>query len=131
MTCNKNYFFIFCLIFLLFHGGESFTPPGRFGHSSVLIDDKLYFFGGKVDNGTSNDAFYLDLSQIFSVDNPPWMATAAIPFESSFAGVASDKKDSPSIYLIGGIMFDVNSHQDSSKSLVYKYDVKTSAWSIP
>jgi N-acetylneuraminic acid mutarotase len=129
IICNN---LIFCFIFLLIRGVKSFTPTGRVGHSSVLVGDKLYFFGGGEDaNVASNDAFFLDLSKSFDIAAPPWFETTPIPFESSFAAVASDRKDNPSIYLIGGLMNDVNTHQDSFKSLVHKYDVKNPAWTAP
>src|SRR6266498_1161348 len=40
-----NLCFILILYYLFFRV-ESFTPVGRIGHSSVLVGDKLYFFGG-------------------------------------------------------------------------------------
>src|ERR1044072_4985313 len=92
---------IFCFIFLLFHGVDSYTPTGRVGHSSALVGDRLYFFGGNEDNFVSNDAFYLDLSQNFDVANPPWLETTPIPFESSFAAGSSNKKDNQRVFLIG------------------------------
>ncbi|KAF0559058.1 galactose oxidase [Gigaspora margarita] len=49
----------------------SFIPNGRWAHSSVLIDNKLYFKGGNKlsDNsneGLTNELFYLDVSKPFT-----------------------------------------------------------------
>src|SRR5436189_195705 len=37
---------IFLLIILSIGVGESLTPIGRYAHSSVLVDKRIYFFGG-------------------------------------------------------------------------------------
>ena len=64
------YLFIFIYFFLEI---ESFTPVGRFGHTSALVENKLYFFGGSkdLDTGCSNDVIYLDISQpLFDMATP-------------------------------------------------------------
>lgn len=38
------------------------APPQRFGHVSVLVDDKLFLFGGAVLHTLSNKLYVLDLS---------------------------------------------------------------------
>jgi hypothetical protein len=64
---------------------------GRTAHSSVLVGNKLYFFGGQDDEIRSlNDVFYLDMSQPFNLTFTPWTdltTTAGIPFKSSWASV--------------------------------------------
>src|SRR5947209_15929877 len=137
MTCNKRNssysLYYFYLIFFLnyIYGVESFIPAGRLGHSSlVTADKKLYIFGGiKDDFFSSNEAFYVDLNNPFSMTNPPWTQAADIPFESSWAASASDNNND--IYLFGGIMSDVNTHNDlSSKSFIYEL-VNSLTWNIP
>src|SRR5579871_3795259 len=93
---NFNSFYL-CLVFTLgymFLGVEPYVPVGRLGHSSILVGNKIYFFGGLFNFGTSykttNEAFYLDLSQSFSVMNPPWTQVNNLPFGSAFATVAFD-----------------------------------------
>src|SRR3954447_5372949 len=88
------YFYLF-LIFYSFFGVESFTPVGRTAHSSVLVGNKLYFFGGQNDSLQSlNDVFYLDVSQPFNITFIPWIdltTSAGIPFKSSWASVAINR----------------------------------------
>src|SRR5688572_20727570 len=65
---------------------EPFSPAGRSGHSSVLVGDKIYFFGGELDeNRNSDEIFYLDVSESFEMESPPWVQLTGIPFGSSWA----------------------------------------------
>src|SRR5204863_4923371 len=115
------YLFIISISSHLFFEVESFTPLGRLAHSSVLVGDKLYFFGGGiVDNfDTSSEVFYLIVSQQFDVSNLSWvdltktMPTARIPFGSAWGtAVAGDINKDPTIYLFGGITLDMDKFRD-------------------
>src|SRR2546430_1553924 len=87
---------------------KPFTPQARAGHSSILVGDKLYFFGGNLITWL-DEVFYLDTSQTFSIASQPWVdltASAKIPFGSSFSTVSliNTNNDNPIIYLFGGEM---------------------------
>ncbi|CAI2194240.1 1958_t:CDS:2, partial [Funneliformis geosporum] len=47
---------------------ETYTPLGRYAHSTILVGNKLYIFSG-VANGDSNE---VDISKQFNAENPPW-----------------------------------------------------------
>jgi len=87
----------------LFFRVEPFTPVGRLAHSSVLVGNKLYFFGGANNSGyCSNKVFYLDVSISFNSKVPPWVdltQNAGIPFRSCWGTVSLNKKE-PFIYLV-------------------------------
>src|ERR1051326_7348309 len=106
---NYASFYLFFII-SLFLEIESFTPAGRLAHSSVLVGNKLYFFGGITDTTTSNEVFYLDVSRPFNIQVPPWndlTPSAGIPFKSSWAAASlSDINNEKTIYLFGGINRD-------------------------
>ena len=108
---------------------------GRTAHSSVLVGNKLYFFGGQDDEIRSlNDVFYLDMSQPFNLTFTPWTdltTTAGIPFKSSWASVAINKDDNPTVYLIGGIMRYEENVNVTNTPLVYTFDPKSMQWNIP
>ncbi|CAI2189311.1 20090_t:CDS:2, partial [Funneliformis geosporum] len=112
----------------------SFTPEGRLAHSTVLVGNKLYFFGGYVDNAKSctNQVFYLDLSQSFNLAVPPWVSltqNAGIPFKSCWGTALLNDKEQ-SIYLFGGIMInDLN--QDDFISNVHSFNLNSLSWSVP
>ncbi|KAG9306384.1 hypothetical protein G9A89_018267 [Geosiphon pyriformis] len=46
-------------------------PSERYGHTSNLIDNRIYYFGGGYN--TTNQYFYLDLSVNFTTSNPPFV----------------------------------------------------------
>src|SRR6266542_1089912 len=106
--------FVFGCIF--FFEVESFTPARRLAHSSILIGNKIYFFGGTNSDSISNELFYLDVSQPFNVANPPWFDLSGIPFGSAWATVVlNDIDNDPNIYLFGGFMLDMKTLNDSFK----------------
>ncbi|CAB4385365.1 unnamed protein product [Rhizophagus irregularis] len=132
MSYKSFYLFLIFALKYIFFGVESYIPVGRIGHSSILIGNKIYYFGGITDVGASlNDVFYLDLSQPFNVANPPWIKITDIPFGSSWGSVALDNSNNTEVYLFGGITDDVNTQKDSFKSFVYKFNINSLSWNIP
>src|ERR1043165_791103 len=103
-------FFIF--VFYLFLEIESFTPAGRLAHSTVLVENKLYFFGGEKNSNSilniSNETFYLDVSRPFNIASPPFYELTRIPSKSSWGtcslGVTNNEQN---IYLLGGGTQDI------------------------
>src|SRR2546430_17545976 len=119
MTYYSNisfYSLYLCLIFVLIYEVESFVPITRIGQTSTLVGNKIYFFGGTDSVKTYNDVFYLDLSQPFNVENPPWVdltPKVVIPFGSIWAtSVLDNTNNDPNIYLFGGLTRDVNTDED-------------------
>src|ERR1043165_8953752 len=96
-------FFIFALVYL-FLEIESLTPGGRYAHSSVLVENKIYFFGGeKNDTSSSNEAFYLDVSRPFNIASPPLYDLPVMPIKSAWGTASlSYANNEQSIYLFGG-----------------------------
>ena len=86
-------FIFFCSFFIEV---KSFVPEGRITHSSVNVDNKWYFFGGRNnDDGPLSEVFYLDLSRPFDADAPSWVdisASSAIPVKSTWASTARSKQ---------------------------------------
>jgi hypothetical protein len=127
VSFNVNVLYLF-IIFILNHlllEVRSFTPLGRFAHTSVLVENKLYFLGGVKDNAeTSDEIFHLDVSKQFKASAPSWVEpTIKIPFRSSFANVAmSNINNEPTIYLLGG---------NNAATLLSTLDLNTSKWNRP
>ena len=99
------YLYVFIYLFLEI---ESFTPKGRISHSSVLVGNKIYFLGGRNSVSSTNEVFYLDVSQPFNTQSPPWndlTQSAGIPFKSSWETASlSDINNEQTIYLFGGLI---------------------------
>ncbi|CAI2179065.1 17390_t:CDS:10 [Funneliformis geosporum] len=113
---------------------ESFTPVGRIAHSSVLAENKLYFFGGVIDDkACSNEVFYLDVSQPFVTETPPWTdltLNSGIPLKSCWGTVSSNEVQK-TIYLFGGSTYNLMKDEDSFISNVYSFNLYSSSWNIP
>src|SRR6266498_496639 len=129
-----NLCFILILYYLFFRV-ESFTPVGRIGHSSVLVGDKLYFFGGISDADVYglNEVFYLNVSKSFNLAVPPWFdltQNAGIPFKSCWGTVSLNDKEQ-TIYLFGGIMGDIFTDKDAFISNVYSFNLNSLTWNVP
>ncbi|CAI2194708.1 19075_t:CDS:2, partial [Funneliformis geosporum] len=112
----------------------SFTPEGRLSHYSVLVGNKLYFFGGYVDNAKSctNQVFYLDLSQSFNLAVPPWVSltqNAGIPFKSCWGTTLLNDKEQ-TINLFGGMMYN-DLYQDAFVSNVHSFNLNSLSWNVP
>src|SRR6266498_3609247 len=130
---NYISFYFFILFIYPFFGVETFTPLGRLAHSSVLVENKLYFFVGVYDDGTSsNEVFYLDVSQQFNIRLPTFIditTTSGMPFRSSWGTfLLSDINNEQIIYLFGGVTNDLVTHQHLSTSLVHTFNPKLGQW---
>jgi N-acetylneuraminic acid mutarotase len=128
------YLYVFiCLIFKV----ESFTPAGRYSHSSVLVGNKLYFFGGVLQDGfCSNEVFYLDVTQPFNIQVPSWndlTPNSGMPFKGCWGTVSllSDINNEQTIYLFGGITDDIATNNDKFVSMIYSFNLNSLKWNIP
>jgi len=136
MICKKYKTFNLCFIFILsylFFRVEPFTPEERMAHSSILVGDKLYFFGGFSTGSCSNEIFYLDVSKSFYSSTPTWSdltQDAGIPFKSCWETVSLNDKEQ-TIYLFGGIMKDLTTNNDVFTSNVHSLNLNSLTWNIP
>ncbi|GBC04863.1 hypothetical protein RclHR1_05900010 [Rhizophagus clarus] len=107
------------------------TITNRYGQSSVLVDKKLYFFGGIISNNSLplNQLLQLDLSKSFNTTNPPFeILNVATPFGGSFTtAFLSPQKDV--IYIYGGVT--INSITINSDALLHTFNLETNKWDIP
>ncbi|CAG8451379.1 21078_t:CDS:2 [Cetraspora pellucida] len=95
-------------------------------HSSVLIDEKIYFSGGITDQST-NEFFYLDVSKPFNTsDNNtsmPWFDLTDINSPKTLKGSAcSGGENNGLLFVFGGYIYgsdNISSHQ---------YDISKKVW---
>ncbi|RIB30902.1 hypothetical protein C2G38_2237991 [Gigaspora rosea] len=82
---------------------SNYAPSARFGHIAVLADKKLYFHGGSNGVNHTNDFFYLDVSQDFSITDLPWNN---LPFPGTprnhQASACKGGKNDDLIFIFGG-----------------------------
>ena len=134
MVASFYLFINFILFYSFIVEVKSFIPEGRLAHSSINVDNKLYFFGGVNDNDfVISEVFYLDLSESFDADAPSWIdvsASSAIPVKTAWATNVLINNSDPTIYLIGGVMRDRESDQLLT-TLVYQFNLKSGQWNMP
>ncbi|KAF0559385.1 galactose oxidase [Gigaspora margarita] len=116
-TCLLSYTFTFAV----------FIPDGRESHSSVLIDDKLYFSGGIIHlPNITNEFFYLDVSKPFTTtDNVsiPWIDLTYTGGPQKYLVTACiGGKNNDMIFIFGGSSLNVN------QSFVNLFDTNKQRW---
>src|SRR6266511_3997306 len=117
-----------------------FIPSARYAASSEIIGDRMYVMGGEMSSRTGGtttlrEVIYLDLSKYFNSSSLPWVDYSQInplPVFCSFGGSCKDKVNK-TIYVFGGIIYDVNTNNiitDNNKQL-YVFDSVKNTWTIP
>ncbi|PKK75369.1 hypothetical protein RhiirC2_846071 [Rhizophagus irregularis] len=140
MNINNNLIKIIFLMILLTEIGQSLIPVDRFALSSVLVDKRIYFFGGESNHSPKNSTtldqiLYVDISKPFNTVSPPFeeIINVPIPFGSSYAtAFLSTQKNV--IYLFGGIMVDANTKNPSLQiyePVLNSYNLETREWTVP
>ncbi|RHZ88217.1 hypothetical protein Glove_25g47 [Diversispora epigaea] len=116
--CLFVFFFLQCSII-----NASFEPKVRNYHSSVYIENKLYILGG-YNNGLLDNLLYLDLSNSFHKDHPPWynLDFREIPFGVYKAAASFGGIDNSTIFLIGG------ERSEKEINYVYSFNTKSFIW---
>ncbi|GBB84331.1 hypothetical protein RclHR1_10950006 [Rhizophagus clarus] len=114
------------------------STVARYGHSSALINDRLYIIGGfsiSTQPKGSNDVFYLDLTKPFNTQNP---ASALVDITQSsgmpllIAWASSTVLGSDGILLFGGYTWSLSTgNSDTSDNALYLYNTTTDQLTIP
>ncbi|RIB23255.1 hypothetical protein C2G38_2032904 [Gigaspora rosea] len=128
-------FYIFTFLLNFTYTFAVFIPNGRAWHSSVLIDNKLYFSGGLKYNGLlnkiTNEFFYLDVSKPFTSkdnDSIPWvdLTYTGGPLKTG-ATACIGGKNNKMIFIFGGF-----SHSSgdlyANQSFVNQFDTNKQQW---
>ncbi|CAG8561242.1 23351_t:CDS:2, partial [Cetraspora pellucida] len=102
-----------------------FTPTGRYFHSSVLVDRKLYFSGGiEFPSINSNKFFYLDVSKPFNITDDvsiPWVDLTSTSSPSKYQDTACiGGNNHDQIFVLGGLPYN--------QSFVIQFDSSKQLW---
>ncbi|RIB29125.1 hypothetical protein C2G38_2027991 [Gigaspora rosea] len=127
-------FYIFTFLLNFTFTFAAFIPNGRAWHSSVLIDNKLYFSGGNKDSLWSiitNEFFYLDVSKPFTTTDNGLMQWVDLTYTGSplkYAATACiGGKNNDMIFIFGG-----HSHSSgdfyANQSFVNQFDTNKQQW---
>ncbi|CAG8728622.1 7094_t:CDS:2, partial [Acaulospora colombiana] len=106
-----------------------------YAHSTALVGNKLYFFGGlhltELDALSYNYVFYLDVSKDFNTASPPWTdltSTAAIPYGSTWATAFTGGPNSTLVFIFGGGTRDPITNVDDYSGMTYQFDTNSPSW---
>ncbi|KAF0515754.1 galactose oxidase [Gigaspora margarita] len=122
-----NFFHVFFILnlILIFANCQN-IPDSRFEQTGVLVNEKIYFFGGILQNTShNNEVWYLDFSKSFNITSPSWHKDVELPIKYDFGTSCGSRIDNFTVFLIGGRMSPINY---SSSGLVF--NSKISQWSI-
>ncbi|KAF0538900.1 galactose oxidase [Gigaspora margarita] len=129
-TIHAIYFFARYIFFVICQN----VPSPRRQQASTLVGTRLYFFGGGTSISTSNEVWYLDLSSSFNISTPPWHSDVAMPVGYTLGTSCLSHIDDSTVFLIGGrtwISTSANTDYYLYTSSVYKFNSKTSQWTVP
>src|SRR6185437_13882272 len=103
-------FYIFTFLLNFTFTFAAFIPNGRAWHSSVLINNKLYFSGGNKDAyiiNATNEFFYLDVSKPFTTTDDDSMQWVDLTYPGgplkTGATACIGGKNNDMIFIFGGI----------------------------
>ncbi|KAF0557942.1 galactose oxidase [Gigaspora margarita] len=130
------YLYLLIVISLALTIVTCFSPDGRFGQASVLIGDKLYFFGGNTMNPSiTNQVFYLNLSSSFNTLLPPWSQITISPIPILLVStIPCLSTDGSTVFLVGGASQDplnASSTYIRPPASVYAFNFNNSQWTTP
>ncbi|CAG8829148.1 30859_t:CDS:1, partial [Gigaspora margarita] len=132
MNFFKNYIFLWLTIILVWTaaGADGFTPLGRLRQSSVLVGNRLYFFGSQ-NPAQLQDNIYLDVTlSTLNTTNPSWSMSFSIPAAFQYASACVGGPNKNTIYLLDH--FNINtSNGVSNNTVVYAFDTLAATWSTP
>ncbi|KAF0426406.1 galactose oxidase [Gigaspora margarita] len=127
----------YILFFVIFSSVYYFAicqnvPSPRREQTSILVGNKLYFFGGNTSpTSTSNEVWYLELSNSFNISTPPWHNDNVMPVGYTFGTSCLSPIDNSTVFLIGGKTWIANTINYSYTSSVYMFNSKASQWTTP
>src|SRR6266498_3526533 len=136
---KKLTFFSVTLSCLLQIANTQLVPSYRKLHNAVLVENKLYIFGGVMDSNSENKSpdnnfFYLDMSISFDTSQLPWK-TIPNNAENLPMGSFSPVSVGGTAAGIGGInndtIFFINSENDLKVPPVHSFNAQKNLWETP
>ncbi|CAG8512663.1 9677_t:CDS:2, partial [Cetraspora pellucida] len=127
-----KWLFIISILLSLIQSVSSYPNPvsnvdPRFGHTATLINDTIYFVGGRTnDNVFTADFISLNISLEFQINLPPWMEldSTGMP-RTIFHSAVSSGLNNSKIVVFGGTVDDPASAAMTSLTI---YDPSSSLW---
>ncbi|KAK4511512.1 Serine carboxypeptidase 3 [Mucor velutinosus] len=132
---------ILILLLLLIHFNQAYIIQPRFGHSAVLVNDSIYFYGGdsSVSSAIKNTSEWLSELSIlpihspYSLTDPPWKPASgpqdSIGGPSVYSHIAfMGGTNSGNMIVIGGVMPQTEKYTTDEEPTAYSYDCDLGRW---
>jgi hypothetical protein len=100
---------------------QQYVPKGRYFHTATLVGMRIYYLGGRnINNLSTNDFFYLDISKSFNKteNSLPFVNVILNGTTPRHYGGATTVFDKNSIFLFGGDRGTLQNTED----LIYRLD---------
>ncbi|CAI2187620.1 12091_t:CDS:2 [Funneliformis geosporum] len=115
----------------------AFTPKARHSHASIVVDGKVYYFGGitPTTEGSqilSNEMFYFDITKEVDTSSILWVdqtATSPMSVQTEGATTVVGSNDNNTIFMVGGTMFHPKTNTLEMNALVYAFNINNQIWS--
>ncbi|KAF0552267.1 kelch repeat protein [Gigaspora margarita] len=122
-------FIIIIIYFFIINGVNTFVPSPRAEQAALLVNNKIYVYGGVNERTKLSDFFYLDISSSFIINNitsMPWVnitPPTGLSVRTSSAACIYGKNKNQIVYIGGDAIVGDN--------FTTVYDITTQQWSIP
>ncbi|KAF0526947.1 galactose oxidase [Gigaspora margarita] len=108
------------------------SPSPREAQTASLVNNKLYFFGGRdINNNPTNEVWYLDLSSPFNVSMLPWHKDQGLPLAINYASSCVSPIDNSVFIIDVSRPFITNTSDAFYPSEIYEFDPNASYWKVP
>ncbi|RIB28965.1 hypothetical protein C2G38_2137058 [Gigaspora rosea] len=122
-------FVIIIIYFFIINGVNTFIPSPRAEQAALLVNNKIYVYGGVSEHTKLSDFFYLDISSSFFINNissMPWVnitPSTGLSVRTSSTACIYGKNMNQIVYIGGDAIVGDN--------FTTVYDITTQQWSIP
>ncbi|RIB06389.1 hypothetical protein C2G38_522374 [Gigaspora rosea] len=124
---QKVVYFFLTLNLIIFHVICQGIPSPRYEQANSLVGTRLYFFGGIINSTTTNEVWYIDLSNFKSTSTLQWKSDVSMTVEYNLGASCVNPIDNSTVYLVGGRPLITNNFLNTSS--IYVFNSKNSQWS--
>ncbi|RIB08297.1 hypothetical protein C2G38_361243 [Gigaspora rosea] len=123
-----NYMFLVSGLVFFVVASQNIPDP-RYGQSSALVNNKLYFFGGKLETGTvTNEVWYLNVESLSNATVHTWHQSRSMPVGYYHGTSCVSVTDNSTVFLIGGITYTPNTPNLDFDAKIYIFNPNKPQW---
>ncbi|KAF0511670.1 galactose oxidase [Gigaspora margarita] len=128
-TFRKIHYMFLVSSLVFFIAASQNIPNPRYAQASALVNNKLYFFGGKLETNTvTNEVWYLDVESLSNATIHTWHQSPSMPVGYYYGTSCVSVTDNSTILLIGGISYTPNTPNLDFDAKVYIFNPNKPQW---